>query len=389
MKKFISICLIIVLSMAMMIPALAATNTYKTGTYTVSHSQGVNVRSTASTSGKVVGAAAKGVSFAVSKVSGSWGYTSSIKTTSGTKSGWVSLDYCALKSTTKSSSSVSISFSSISTPSVTVGSGCHIKGTIKSTGSKLSTIKAAVTNASGTTVISKSVSPNSYSYTLYDSDLDWGMTFASLKKGSYTLKYTAITASGLTKSYSVSFTVKAAKTTSSSASTATTTPTFSTSNMKRCPVSKYSNYYVVKGFQSKYCYNQFNYTYKFGRVGCTATSEAVIVSCKHGAISPDKMGWSSAGCTWDYSKSISVKDLSAQAKLNKLGSLLCSGEAVSLYSNENHCVAAVGLKSSTNLKSVKASDILIADPANGALCPLTQAASGGYYWTPYCIYIAK
>lgn len=43
----------------------------------------------------VVGAATKGTSFTVSTVSGSWGYTSSVYTTSGYKSGWLCLDYCA------------------------------------------------------------------------------------------------------------------------------------------------------------------------------------------------------------------------------------------------------------------------------------------------------
>lgn len=385
MKKLISICLIVVLSMAMVIPALASTSAYKTGTYAVSHSQGVNVRSSASTNGKIVGAASKGVSFAVTKVSGSWGYTSSIKTTSGAKSGWVCLDYCTLKSSAKSNTPVSISFSSISTPSVTVGSGCHIKGTIKSTGSKLSTITAKVTNASGTVVLSKSVSPKSYSYTLYDSDLDWGLSFSSLKKGNYTLKYTAKTASGLSKSYSVSFTVNAAK----SASKSTTSPSFSTSNLKSCPVSKYSSYWVVSGFQTKFLYNQYNYCEKFGNVGCTATAEAIAVSCERGtAVSPNKMGWSSQGCTWDYAKSVG-SGLKEQAKLNKIGSLLVSGHAVAFYANENHCVCAVGLKSTTNIKSVKASDILIADPAIGGLRSLTQASGGGYYFTPYVLWIAK
>lgn len=75
---------------------------YSSGNYTVNTPSGINVRSGAGTNYSVVGSAANGVSFSVSSTSGSWGFTSSIKTTSGTKSGWVCLDYCLKKSTAKS-----------------------------------------------------------------------------------------------------------------------------------------------------------------------------------------------------------------------------------------------------------------------------------------------
>ena len=78
----------------------SSSSVYSTGTYTVASSNGINVRKGAGTGYSTVGAAAKGVSFSITKVSGSWGYTSSIKCTNGYKSGWVSLDYC--KKTTSS-----------------------------------------------------------------------------------------------------------------------------------------------------------------------------------------------------------------------------------------------------------------------------------------------
>lgn len=98
MKKIIAIILsIAVLCGSFVFIADAAS--YSTGSYTVNTSSGVNVRSGAGTSYSKVGAATNGTKFSVSKTSGSWGYTSSIKCTNGTKSGWVSLDYCKYNST--------------------------------------------------------------------------------------------------------------------------------------------------------------------------------------------------------------------------------------------------------------------------------------------------
>lgn len=74
------------------------TSSYSTGTYMVNTTSGLNVRSAPNTSGSILCAAPNGTSFYVEKVSGEWGYTSSITGYSGnnltTKSGWVSLKYC-------------------------------------------------------------------------------------------------------------------------------------------------------------------------------------------------------------------------------------------------------------------------------------------------------
>lgn len=74
-------------------PSQPSSSKYTTGTYKPSASEGLNIRSGASTSYSVVGAIAYGTSFTVTKVDGNWGYT-----TSGGKSGWVCLDY-AVKTT--------------------------------------------------------------------------------------------------------------------------------------------------------------------------------------------------------------------------------------------------------------------------------------------------
>ena len=87
MKKAIAIILTVtILCTLLTVPVSAAS--YSTGSYTVSSSNGVNVRSGAGSGYSRVGAARNGVTFSVSKISGSWGYTSSIQTTSGTKAGF-------------------------------------------------------------------------------------------------------------------------------------------------------------------------------------------------------------------------------------------------------------------------------------------------------------
>jgi len=77
---------------------------YSTGKYKINTSSGSNVRKGAGTGYKKVGAASNGTSFTVTKVNGSWGYTSSIKCTNGYKSGWVCLTYA--KCTSSSNTAV-------------------------------------------------------------------------------------------------------------------------------------------------------------------------------------------------------------------------------------------------------------------------------------------
>lgn len=102
MKKVIAIVLTITILCTMPAGPVSAAS-YSTCSYTVSSSNGVNVRSDAGSGYSKVGAARNGVTFSVSKVSGSWGYTSSIQTTSGMKAGWVCLDYCRFNGSGSSS----------------------------------------------------------------------------------------------------------------------------------------------------------------------------------------------------------------------------------------------------------------------------------------------
>ncbi|MCC8080272.1 MAG: hypothetical protein LIO57_09530 [Oscillospiraceae bacterium] len=106
-----------------------------------------------------------------------------------------------------------ITFNSLNTPSTTVGKSTNITGTITSTGSKIKSINAVVTDSSGNTKLSKTVSSlSTYSYTLKKSALDKGLTFGKLAEGSYTLKYTVTTADGTTDTEDTTVTVKGTQT---------------------------------------------------------------------------------------------------------------------------------------------------------------------------------
>ncbi len=183
---------------------------YKTGKYTVSHKNGVNVRASASTSSAVRGSASKGTSFQVSKVSGNWGYTDSVKTTSGTKKGWVSLSYCKYNGT----AATTISASGLKNLSTKQGSGVHLQGKFTSKNSKISTVEVEVRQntlngllINAPALQAKQTKINSYSFNLYDSKLDYALTFGSLSAGTYNITYTVTTANKTTKSFSSTITV--------------------------------------------------------------------------------------------------------------------------------------------------------------------------------------
>jgi hypothetical protein len=392
MTRIFSLLLVITLMFSSLALPVSAATSYATGQYTVSHANGVNVRSSANTSSKVLGAAAKGVTFTVTKISGSWGYTSSIKTATGTKSGWVSLSYCT-----------GITGGPASTITTTQGSGTHVTGTITSTGSKIKTITAKVMNSAGTKQITslptKSVTVNAYSYVLKDSAIDTAMTFGKLSAGTYKLKITVTTADKSTRTFTSTVTVKAKSSTTVAASAKGNTSITGSKYMKPYTGSNYANYYVVKGYDDAYCYNQYNYS-RFivngTNKGCTATANATALSIKQGrAVSPNSIGWSSAGCVWKSVSSVKsstgkTSGYGKQTQLNLIAQELVKGNAVIVRANSYHTVTAIGLKSTANLSSITASDILIIDPAGGTVKTLDKAGHGGYvYQSDWSLLIAK
>lgn len=124
--KFIAgmICTTMVLSSTVLSPQMsmnvsAVSTVYSTGTYSVGTAGGSrigsNVRSGAGTSYNIRGAATYGTNFKVTKVSGAWGYTDSIRISSGKYvSGWVDLDYCTYQGGSSNSQSATVSSDSSS-----------------------------------------------------------------------------------------------------------------------------------------------------------------------------------------------------------------------------------------------------------------------------------
>jgi len=102
-KKIISFVLVFA-ALIGVLTVTAGAASYSKGNYTVASNSGSNVRNGAGSGYSRVGAASKGTVFYVSRVSGNWGYTSSIRCTNGTRSGWVCLDYCSYKGSGGSSS---------------------------------------------------------------------------------------------------------------------------------------------------------------------------------------------------------------------------------------------------------------------------------------------
>ncbi len=95
-KKIISIVLVIITILSS-VAVVANAASYATGKYAVNTSAGLYVRNGAGTGYSKAGAASNGTTFNVTKVSGNWGYTPSIRCTNGVRSGWLCLDYCIYK----------------------------------------------------------------------------------------------------------------------------------------------------------------------------------------------------------------------------------------------------------------------------------------------------
>lgn len=390
-SRLLSLLLVAVMVFGLMTVDVAAAS-YSTGPYTVSHASGVNVRSSASTSGRILGASAKNTSFTVTKVSKNWGYTTSIKTTKGTKAGWVCLDYCKKTSPSSTSSAAAISFPKTPFPSSIVkGKGQHLSGTISSN-QIISSISAVVSDSRGRSVLSKTVSPNIKSYALYDSSLDWGLSFGNLSAGNYTLVL-SVKSGSTAKSISCPFTVK------SSNVPTTPAPSSKASNVSTPSVypsmkSYNKDFDVVNGFSAKYCYDQMKYQNYYGRVGCTAVSCSIVLSIAGKGIDPatyyKKGGWKNSQCQWTFMNKTATKNASGKTAVFKmLASELTKGKAVAFWANERHMVAVVGIRKNADQDHLKASDLLIIDPGRcGAVTTLDKAAYG-YQLTNYKYYTAS
>ena len=87
------------------------------------------------------------------------------------------------------------------------GNICYLSGTVTSN-YKITNVTGTIYNNAGGAVYSKSVAPNSTSYTLKNSAIDKAMLFNKLEAGNYTYKVTASDANGGYKEVSKAFRIK-------------------------------------------------------------------------------------------------------------------------------------------------------------------------------------
>lgn len=91
--------------------------------------------------------------------------------------------------------------------SIDEGYGQHISGVVSSN-KNIDAVQAVVYNSDSNVVLSAKHYPNATSYSLYDSNIDWSLSFAKLSPGDYTLTYFVASGSA-DRSYTHNFTVKA------------------------------------------------------------------------------------------------------------------------------------------------------------------------------------
>lgn len=191
MKKIIAALLVLATVFGILsLPVSAAS--YKTGSYTVTSNSGLNVRKGSGTGYSVVGCASKGTSFSVTSISGSWGYTTSVKTSSGNKSGWLCLDYCRYNG---SSSTSYTGYVNTSSSSLILRSG-------PSTGYS---VLAYMAKGSSVTVLDNKAKTNGFYHVKYGSKTGYAsasyITFTKpVQSSSYSINGNLLTVKGVAMS---------------------------------------------------------------------------------------------------------------------------------------------------------------------------------------------
>ena len=133
----------------------------------------------------------------------------------------------------------------------------------------------------------------------------------------------------------------------------------------------YSNFLVLKNFKPEYLYCQYDYkrfVNSSGKnVGCTATADAMLASIYlDRPFCPDDEGWiPGVGATWTNSVVAGgSKTYSVQQQCTATYGYLQEGMPV-LIRVIGHSVTAIGVRKGVTKETVKPSDLLIADPADG------------------------
>lgn len=136
-------------------------------------------------------------------------------------------------------------------------------------------------------------------------------------------------------------------------------------------------YNSIPNVKQEYFYNQNDYS-KFTKsngknVGCTATAEAIAYSIYHNeSVTPDQMGWSSGGATWNHSDRIEGSNyMNASQRYSVMFENLTNGKPV-LVRVPGHHVTAVGIREGANVDNLGPADFLIVDPYTGKLDTLAD-----------------
>ncbi len=278
-----------------------------------------------------------------------------------------------------------ITASGIKNLSTTEGTGTHLVGTLKSTGSKINSVNVSVKNTS----LSKTQSKiNSYSYNLNNSSLDYAMTFGDLDAGTYTISYYVTTKDGKSKTFTSEITIKK-KAIPPQPNENEEIIASDTSYENLNVVSfKGNQYYRIKGFNYKYCFDQNDYS-RFvsgdSNKGCTATACSMVLCMagernKNGQlITPDLYPWHSDGCRWEYMTKHN-SNATSKTQLKRVAEQLIKGKAVALWANDyrgyGHMVTVIGFRKGSNLQRLEAKDLLIVDPWGGIVNTLNNAEHG-------------
>ena len=150
----------------------------------------------------------------------------------------------------------------------------------------------------------------------------------------------------------------------------------------------YSDFLIINGFKEEYSYSQRDPSWDEGFTneegknrGCTATSNAIVVSIANNEkFTPNQVKWSwPDGYTATGIRKLEDSiGLDKDEKLRMLGDELLKGNPVYLWANDNHAVAAVGIRNGADMSKLEPSDILIVDPYDGKIRTLDLAENGGY-----------
>lgn len=299
------------------------------GTYKVNTSAGLNVRSSASTSGKVLGAAKNGTQFTVTKTSNGWGY-GSISCTNGTQTGWVSLQYCTFVQAATTSVNYQVK--------ITTKAGLNMRSKASTSGSVVKAI------------------PYNTTVTVTKESNGWGYTTYSGKSGWILLSYTSKVSSSSSSSSS-----------SSTGSVSLNVPSY-------------------KQYDSRWASTKIG-TKTINQVGCVLTSVSMVYSYKNNTtVYPNAMKskltfsnndvvWSSVTKALGATRKTYGNCAISQTIMKNIYNQLKAGKPVIIFNYSTskgsyHAVVITGYSGSTSAFS--ASGFKINDPVSSSRTNLQQ-----------------